>query len=266
MPILTLTLKTRPIAEYKLKKGSSITIGRRESNKVVIEDPAVSGHHAKIDSLEDRFVLIDLQSKNGSFVNEQLITSHWLQHADVISIGGHRLVFEYLEKEKKTYDETDKFDETQVITTAQHRRMMSKSNPTKSISVVKFWDKPESRGKVRDNVPNVAKPPAESKNNEAAGTLTYLAGGMGSVELTRKITTIGKDPTSDIVVKGLLVSPTAVTIHRRSGGFYLEYIGGLPRPKINDQTIKDSTRLNNLDIIEIGATRLEISIENPAEE
>ena len=263
MPILTLTLKTRPLAEFKFKKGSSITIGRRESNKVVIEDPAVSGHHAKIDSLEDRFVLIDLQSKNGSFVNEQLVTSHWLKHGDVISIGGHCLVFEYLEKEKKTYDETDQFDETQAITTAQHRRMMSKSNPTKSISVVKFWDQPESRGKVRDNVPNVAKPPVESKNNEPAGTLTYLSGGMGSVELARKITTIGKDPTSDIVVKGMLVSPTAVTIHRRSGGFYLDYIGGLPRPKINDQTIKGSTRLNDLDIIEIGATRLQFADNSP---
>ena len=143
--------------------------------------------------------------------------------------------------------------------------MMSKSNPTKSISVVKFWDKPEGRGKVRDNVPNVAKPPAESKNNEPAGTLTYLAGGMGSVELTRKITTIGKDPTSDIIVKGLLISPTAFTIHRRSDGFYLDYIGGLPKPKINDQTIKNSSRLKDLDIIEIGPTRLQFSTENPAD-
>ena len=266
MPTLTLTLKTKSLAEYKLKKGGSITIGRRESNKVVIEDPAVSGHHAKIDSLEDRFVLIDLQSKNGSFVNEQLITSYWLRHGDVISIGEHHLVFEYNEKEKKVDEEQAKFDETQVMTSTQHRRMMSKSNPTKSISVVRFWDKPESRGRVRRNIPDVAKVPAESKKKEPMGTLTYLAGGMGTIELTRKITTIGKDPTSDIIVKGLLISPTAFTIHRRSDGFYLDYIGGLPRPKINDQTIKDTTRLNDLDIIEIGSTRLQFSIENPADE
>ena len=72
---------------------------------VVIDDPAVSGHHAKIDSLEDRFVLIDLQSKNGSFVNEELVTSHWLRHGDVISIGEHCLVFEYTEKEKPYAEE-----------------------------------------------------------------------------------------------------------------------------------------------------------------
>lgn len=262
MPKLTLTLRTKSLAEYKLKKGSSITIGRRESNMVVIDDPAVSGHHAKIDSLEDRFVLTDLQSKNGSFVNEELITSHWLKHGDVISIGQHCLVFEYDEKEKRYDDEQAEFDQTQVLTSTQHRRMMSKSNPTKSISVVRFWDKPESRGKVRRNIPDVTKPHAESKQKEPGGALTYLAGGMGTIELSRKITTIGKDPTSDVIVKGLLISPTALTIHRRSDGFYLEYIGGLPRPKINDQTIKETTRLNDSDIIEIGSTRLEFSIED----
>ena len=266
MPKLTLTYGTKSLAEYKLKRGSSLTIGRRESNKVVIDDPAVSGHHAKIDCLEDRFVLIDLQSKNCSFVNEELVTSHWLKHGDVISIGEHCLVFEYEAKEKQYSEKQAKFDETQVMTTTQHRRMMSKSNPTKSISVVRFWDKPESRGKVRKNIPQVAKPPAESKPKQAIGALIYLAGGMGTIELTRKITTVGKDPTSDIVVKGLLITPTAFTIHRRRDGFYLEYISGLPKPKINDQTIKDTTRLNDSDIIEIGSTRLQFSVENPADE
>ena len=262
MPTLTLTLKSKTLAEFKLKKGGSITIGRRDSNKVVIFDPAVSGHHAKIDSLEDRFVLIDLQSKNGTFVNEQLATSHWLKHGDVISIGEHSLVYDNQEEEKYR-DRTAKFDETQVMTTNRHRRMMSKSNPTKSISVVKFWDKPEGRGTVRENVPEAAMPMPQQKAAQPVGTLIFLAGGMGTVELTRSITTIGKDSTSDVVVKGMLVSPTAVTIHRRTDGFYMEYISGLPRPKINDQTIKDSTRLNHMDIIEIGSTRLQISIENP---
>ncbi len=95
MQNLTLKFKSKSLGEYELQKGVSLSIGRRDTNDVVIEDPAVSGHHAKIDSLEDRFVLIDLQSKNGSFVNEQLINSHWLQNEDVITIGGHTLHFHY---------------------------------------------------------------------------------------------------------------------------------------------------------------------------
>ena len=89
MPTITLKFQNQSLAEYALQKGASLTIGRRQANDIVIEDRSVSGHHAKIDSLEDRFVLIDLQSKNGTFVNGQLISSHWLQHEDVITIGGH---------------------------------------------------------------------------------------------------------------------------------------------------------------------------------
>jgi len=259
-----LKFKNKSLREYQLQKGVSLTIGRRKTNDVVIEDPAVSGHHAKIDSLGDRFVLIDLQSKNGSFVNEQLVHSYWLKHEDVIAIGGYALVFNYPEKEQLREADADELDETLAMNTTQRRRMMIKSNPTKSINVVRFWDKSQNRGVVRENVPPVPKPRSESKKRQTAGVLKYLAGGGGQISLTRKITTIGKDPTSDIVVKGLLMNPTAVTISKRPDGFYLNYIGGLPRPKVNDKPVKKATLLNNLDVIEIGLTRLQFSIETSA--
>jgi pSer/pThr/pTyr-binding forkhead associated (FHA) protein len=265
MPTLTLKLEHKSLGEYQLQKGVSLTIGRRETNDVVIEDPAVSGHHAKIDSMGNRFVLIDLQSKNGSFVNEQLINSHWLKHGDVITIGGHFLVFNYHENEQGRGDDSDEFDETQVMDTTQRRRMMIKSNPTKSINVVRFWDKSQNRGKVKKNVPAVPTPHTESKKKEPVGVLIYLAGGSGQIKLTRKITTIGKHPTSDIVAKGLLIDPTAVTINKRPDGFCLNYIGGLPKPRVNNKTVKKSTILNDLDIIEIGSIRLQFSNKNPAD-
>jgi len=264
MPSLTLKFKNKSLAEFQLQKGVSLTIGRRKSNDVVIEDRAVSGHHAKIDSLENRFVLIDLQSKNGSFVNEQLIHSHWLKHEDIIAIGGHTLVFNYPEEEQLRAVDADRFDETQAMNTTQRRRMMIKSNPTKSINVVRFWDKSQNRGVVRQNVPPAPEPRSANKERQPAGVLNYLAGGNGQIRLTRKITTIGKDPTSDIVVKGLLMNPTAATISKRPDGFYFKHIGGLPRPKVNDKPVKKATMLIDLDVIEIGSTRLQFSLENPA--
>ncbi|MGD8523105.1 MAG: FHA domain-containing protein [Desulfobacterales bacterium] len=262
MPTLTLKLRTKSLGKYPLKKGASLTIGRRETNDIVIEDPAVSGHHAKIDWLEDRFVLIDLQSKNGSFVNEQLITSQWLKHGDVITIGGHSLVFHYQKNERVHEGGTDQFDETAVMNTTAHRRMMIKSNPTKSINVVRFWDQSQRRGTVKDIVPDVPEPPPEAQKEEPVGVLIYLSGGTGQFNLTREITTIGKHPTSDIIVKGLLMDPTAVTIRKKPDGFYLDYLGGMPKPKVNDKTVKKSIILNDLDIIEIGSVRLQFSIES----
>jgi pSer/pThr/pTyr-binding forkhead associated (FHA) protein len=263
MPTLLLQLKNKILGEYQLQKGSSLTIGRREANDVIIEDPSVSGNHAKIDSLEDRFILTDLQSRNGTFVNEQLIKSQWLMHEDVITIGGHSLVFNYPEKERKPADEADDFDETQGMNTTQHRRMMMQSNPTKSINVAKFWDMHQRRGKVRELEPADSEYNTKSREREPVGVLTYLAGGKGQIKLTRKITSIGKDPTSDIVIKGLMISPTAVIITKNADGFYLSNLGGRPKPKVNAEPVRKSIILYDQDIIEIGAAKLQFSFESP---
>jgi pSer/pThr/pTyr-binding forkhead associated (FHA) protein len=235
MPELTINFKNKSIGKHQLQKGQSLTIGRRDDNNVIIDDPAVSGHHAKIDSLGDRFVLIDLKSKNGSFVNEQLIDSHWLKDGDVVAIGGHSLVVDFAEDELPPAQKTDEFDDTQVMSSTAHHRRMAKSKPTKSISAVKFWDKSHT------------------------GVLTFLEGGYGQVNLKRKITTIGKDPTSDIVVKGMLVDPTAATVKREPDGCYLTYISGLTKPKVNEKPVTESVLLKDLDIIEIGSVRLQFS-------
>jgi pSer/pThr/pTyr-binding forkhead associated (FHA) protein len=261
MPTLTLQLKNKSLGEYQLQKGVSLSIGRRDTNDVVIDDPAVSGHHAKIDSLGDRFVLIDLQSKNGSFVNEQLVNSHWLKHEDIITIGGHTLVFQYHDEVQKRSGDSNEFDETLALNTTQRRRMMVKSNPTKSVHVAKFWNKRQGRGKLRELEPDDPGYNTESKEKEPVGALTYLAGGKGQIELTRKITSIGKDPTSDIVIKGLLINPTAVIITKKADGFHLSNIGGRPKPKVNGEPVQKSISLYDQDIIEIGSVRLQFSIE-----
>ena len=51
MPTLTLKQENGSIEKYQVKKGVALTIGRRENNDIVIDDPAVSAYHAKIDFL-----------------------------------------------------------------------------------------------------------------------------------------------------------------------------------------------------------------------
>ena len=238
MPTLTLKFKDKPICDYQLQKGLSLTIGRRKNNGVVIDNLAVSGHHAKIDSVGDGFVLIDLQSKNGSFVNEQIINSHWLKHGDVISIGKHSLVFKYAEDEPMPDDDLDKIDKTMVMDTNQYRTMMQKSKP------------------------DIPRPLIRDPDNGATGELVFLTGGSGDFKLTQNITKIGKHPESDIIIKGLWVGKTAVTISKRPDGFYLSYVGGIAKPRVNNQPVPRSTILNDLDIIEIGSTKLQFYEHN----
>jgi len=257
MPQLKIKSKDKTLGDYKIQRGISLTIGRLKKNNVIINDMAVSGHHAKIDSVGDGFVLIDLQSKNGSFVNEQLVSSHWLKDGDVINIGEHSLVFNYSDRKNTPAEDTDELDKTVVLDTNQYRSRIRKSNPTRSIiNVAGFWDKRRSRDQDRDKKPDFPMGPTNIKK-ELVGTLTYLAGGQGQVNLDRKYTTIGKHPTSDIVVKGLFMGQTAITISKLPDGFHLCYVGGITKPKVNEKIIKKAIKLTDEDIIAIGSTKLQ---------
>jgi pSer/pThr/pTyr-binding forkhead associated (FHA) protein len=233
MPILTLKFKDTAIGDYQLQKGLSLTIGRRKNNDVVIENLAVSGHHAKIDSVGDGFVLIDLQSKNGSFVNEKIVNTHWLKGDDVINIGKHSLCFNYTEDEKIPNDGSDKIDKTMVMDTSQYRSMMKKSKP------------------------DVPKPLIRKNDNGVAGNLVFLSGGIGRIQLTQETTKIGKHLDCDIVVKGLWVGKTAAVISKRPDGIYLSHIGGVAKPRVNDKKVKGPLMLNDFDIIGIGSVKLQ---------
>lgn len=258
MPKLSLKLRDKKLGDYQLQRGTSLTIGRRKKNNVIIEDMAVSGHHAKIDSVGDGFVLIDLQSKNGSFVNEQFVNSHWLKNGDIINIGEHSLVFHYSELENGIGEDTDEdLERTIVLDTNQYRSRMRKSNPTRSIiNVAGFWDERRNRNHDKNKKPDFPMGPTNIKK-DPIGKLTFLAGGRGEVKLARKYTTIGKHPTSDIVIKGLFMGQTAVTISKLPDGFHLCYVGGITKPRVNEKVIKKSTILKNEDIIAIGSLKLQ---------
>jgi pSer/pThr/pTyr-binding forkhead associated (FHA) protein len=264
MPIFTLNHNDKALRDYHLKPGHSLTIGRRKKNDVVIGDPTVSGHHAKIDSVGEGFVLTDLQSRNGSFVNEQLITtSRWLKNGDVINIGEHSLIFQNYEGAKASLEDTEELNKTMIIDSIQYRNMRKKSNPTRSINVVRFWNKTQKLGVMKKEITETSRPIVTKKRKETISTLAYLAGGEGKIKLTKKTTFIGKHPESDIVVKGVWVGKSAISISKRPDGYYLCYLGGLSKPKVNEKSVKQIILLKDSDVIDIGSTKLQFSCYEP---
>lgn len=76
-----------------------LKFGRTSVNQVLIDDLAVSTEHAQINVLKDeqgvlKFVLEDLDSTNGCFINEQKIDQQQLlRHKDVVRIGWNNFTF-----------------------------------------------------------------------------------------------------------------------------------------------------------------------------
>lgn len=67
-----------------------LSIGRGKTD-VVVNDPKVSRHHADLEWSEKGFVLVDLKSTNGIFVNDQKVEKKLLSADDVITVGDTRL-------------------------------------------------------------------------------------------------------------------------------------------------------------------------------
>ena len=72
---------------------SVVNIGRRLDNQLIIDDPRVSRNHAQLRSIKGRYVVFDLNSTGGTFVNGQRTSQSVLYPGDVISLAGVALIF-----------------------------------------------------------------------------------------------------------------------------------------------------------------------------
>lgn len=91
----------RPVNAFVIINGNKlfplrlpvINIGRRADNHLVIDDPRVSRQHAQLRATRGKYVLFDLNSTGGTFVNGQRISQHSLHPGDVISLAGVAMIY-----------------------------------------------------------------------------------------------------------------------------------------------------------------------------
>lgn len=73
---------------------STVDVGRGRSSDIILDDPRVSRHHAQIRRRRGLFVIFDLDSANGTFVNgHPVVGEAILTDGDRVSFGGVELVF-----------------------------------------------------------------------------------------------------------------------------------------------------------------------------
>ena len=238
MARVILVFNKKVIKEYPFDKDN-MTVGRNEGNDIVIDNLAVSGLHARIDKTENTYILTDLQSTNGTFVNDKRITSHRLQHKDKIIVGKHLLFFALSKEEQAVVKETE-LDKTMILDTARQKDLLAKQAEKKGMEV------PIKKEKI--------------------GVISFIDGSsQGETQLTKKLTKIGKAETSEIRLGGLLMPATAATISRRPNGYAITTTGG-KTVKVNNQAIQESHFLKDFDTIEIGSYKFQFYTQESEDE
>lgn len=96
---------------------TGLNFGRAASNHVQIDDSAVSSNHAEIviennDEGQAKYVINDLGSTNGTFLNEQKVERQPLHHKDIIRLGWNNFVF--IDENERDFERTDKITKSWI--------------------------------------------------------------------------------------------------------------------------------------------------------
>lgn len=211
-------------------------IGRLPDNAVVIDNPAVSGHHARLVPEGEQHFLEDLHSTNGTFVNGQRITRQALADGDVVLVGKHKLIYEGTRQEERVSGRLQtpsqpvaQLQATIMLDTKAHRELLAK---------VQGAGQPTSG-------PQPAIPVAKT------GALSVVSGSTDKSEYSLEAATsmVGKSKTSQIRLTGWFKPDVAAAITRSGSTYVISPLKG--KTKLNDQLLVAKQELKEGDVLQV---------------
>ncbi len=230
MARLILTFGDKVLSNHMITPGSELIIGRDAGCHVVIDHPSISGRHARVKQDDNGLHLTDLGSTNGTFVNDDKVVDCQLAHQDWIHLGKHILM-------------VDLYETLSIDATVQ--MLMAGSSGAADAEGTLMLD-------IRDG---------EGPSTWALDYLNFLSDDRPDLELSHKTVSIGKNKDADIVVTGfwsLFAGQPSATISKQGTDYYLDYVSGLIKPKLNGMTVIEPTRINHHDTIRIGPVELQL--------
>jgi hypothetical protein len=188
----------------------------------------------------------DLESTNGTFVNERRVTRHSLRHGDVVLVGKHRLVFDQMAagqpvEPNEARPVMSNLGDTVFLDTQQHKELLARLTATKGGA---------------SPTANVAEAPSK------VGVLRVLAGraDQSEYDLEAQTSLIGKADTSLVRLTGWFKPAVAVAITRSSHGYMATRLDG--NTMINSQPLTDRSNLKEGDILRVNGLTLEFRLKD----
>jgi pSer/pThr/pTyr-binding forkhead associated (FHA) protein len=243
MPKLVLKFDSALLREVPLGKAP-ITIGRALDNDLQIDNLAISDHHARITTQDDRLKIEDLNSRNGVFLNGNQVNQEWLHSGDSIGIGKHVILVD-LEHDVALFDKakpkvaSPKLEDTYVLD--KHH-----------VESALLAARQEADGAAGEELGDDS-----LTDRPRTPSLIVIKGKVSEQEylLSSKLTLIGKSPLATLKLKGWFAPKAAAQISKRKDGYYLNALSKRPA-LVNGRQIASATRLNEGDLIEVGGVSL----------
>jgi pSer/pThr/pTyr-binding forkhead associated (FHA) protein len=263
MAELFLKFEDRILQEILLS-GGIVTIGRQPDNVFRIDNPAVSGHHAKVYVEGDHYVIEDSESFNGTFVNGQRISKVVLKDGDNATIGKHTIEFrDEVRQLVAPYGTVNgvvggqlpnppQLEATMVLDTAKAKEMLTKAAAAKAAAAASAGPVVVGRiGSAQSQPPVKATPLV----HQIIGTLTIVKGRTDQQRyvLTSRLTVIGKSKMAGIRLKRWFAPRVAAMIYRAEDGYFIAASESKVKIKVNDTVVEGGQKqLEAGDVIEVG--------------
>jgi predicted component of type VI protein secretion system len=240
MAKLFLKFDDQVIQEVSLSSGT-VTIGRQPDNVLRIDNPAVSGYHAKVYSENGHYVLEDAESFNGTYVNSHRITKVVLKDGDKAIIGKHTLEFNAQAQDvwhgsvsvvdgAQGKPKLPQLDRTAFLDTAKAKEMIAMAVAASSSG---------GAAAVQQKSASQAQGPAPVAH-QTIGTLTIMEGRTDQKHyvLTSRLTVIGKSKMAGIRLKRWFAPHVAASIYRSEDGYFIAASGDKVKVKVNDVAVE----------------------------
>ena len=118
-----------------------MTLGRRPYNDIVVDNLAVSGEHAALQVIGHDYFIEDLNSTNGTYINEQKVKRQILKNGDTIEIGKYaiRYVQDGVSTQSVGQNATDiSFDETNAPPVEEKRQLFEQTKFAEAYVAIKI--------------------------------------------------------------------------------------------------------------------------------
>src|SRR5580704_17085968 len=232
-----LVMKFQSSSLKKVPLGTRpVTIGRAPDNDLQIDNLAVSNYHARVYVEAGSLVVEDLNSLNGSFLNDIRIERAMLKDGDSILIGKHEIQVDQAHDAALPLDgwrkaPAPRVNETMILDTQERRKLLEMAAAAGERSQL-------SPERLRVPTLTVERGRTDQKEYRIAG----------------KLTVIGHSKMATVHLRGWPTPDVAAQINKHDDGYYLGR--GDRIPKINGTSIHGPTKLNDGDTIDVGRVRL----------